>query len=83
MRFLEHIQSTVFDLQLFFLFNYPVRSPDVLAALKSMAARCFTLPSPEKRCLQLSGVTLSSPNTFFIAFLGMAATFKEHGKLMY
>jgi len=43
-----------------------------------MAARCFRLPSPEKRCLQLSGVTLSSPTTFFLAFLQMAATFEEH-----
>ncbi|KAL9951474.1 hypothetical protein ACROYT_G044139 [Oculina patagonica] len=54
-----------------------VRSPDVLAALKSMAARCFRLPSPDKRCLQLSGVTLSSPTTFFLVFLQMAATFEE------
>ena len=73
----------MFDRQLFFFFLTPVRSPDVLAALKSMAARCFRLPSPEKRCLQLSGVTLSSPTTFFIAFLRMAATFEEHGKLMF
>ncbi|KAJ7377234.1 hypothetical protein OS493_030436 [Desmophyllum pertusum] len=54
-----------------------IRSPDVLVALKSMAARCFRLPSLDKRCLQLSGVTLSSPVTFFLAFLHMAATFKE------
>lgn len=58
-----------------------VRSPDVLSALKSVAARCFRLPSANERCLQLSGVTLSSPMTFFMAFLRIAVTFEEKGKL--
>lgn len=81
-RYLRHIQSTLFDRYTSYLLSFLARSPDILAALKSMAARCFKLPSPEKRCLQLSGVTLSSPTTFFLAFLQMAATFEEHGKLV-
>ena len=46
-----------------------------------MASRCFRLPSPRERCLQLSGVTLSSPLTFFVAFLQSMETLKESGEL--
>ena len=46
-----------------------------------MASRCFRLPSLRERCLQLSGVTLASPLTFFIAFLQSMETLKESGEL--
>ena len=63
------------------LFSFLDRSPDILDALKNMASRCFRLPSPRERCLQLSGVTLSSPLTFFVAFLQSMETLKESGEL--
>lgn len=63
------------------LFSFLDRSPDILEALKNMASRCFRLPSLRERCLQLSGVTLASPLTFFVAFLQSMETLKESGEL--
>ena len=71
----------LYHLALADILSSPARSPGILDALKSMASRCCRLLPPEKRCLQLSGVNLSSPMTFFLAFLQMAKTFKESGKV--